>query len=60
MSFIHRRPEPERSPCSLMLEELADIWAILETLSTRLAALERPQAGDHPQAGPERPSDIRQ
>jgi hypothetical protein len=40
MSYIRRRAEPEppqRSPCQLMLEELADIWAFLETLSARMA-----------------------
>jgi hypothetical protein len=49
-----RRPEPEpprRTPCDLVLEELSDIFAILEKLSLRLRALETRQPGNHPQGG---------
>lgn len=56
MSFI-RRPEPQWSPCMMLLEEITDIWQILELLSTRLAALERDRLDNHPATRPERPSD---
>jgi len=57
MSFISPipRPQPERSPCMLMLEELADIWSVMETLSLRLAALEARSLDDRPQIRPETP-----
>jgi hypothetical protein len=56
MSFI-KRPEPQRTPCMMLLEEITDIWGILEQLSRRLAVLEADRSGNHPPARPERPSD---
>jgi hypothetical protein len=56
MSFI-KRPEPQRTPCMMLLEEMADIWGILEQLSRRLAVLEGNRPGNHPPTGPERPPD---
>jgi hypothetical protein len=55
MSHIRRvpPPPPDRSPCSLMLEELVDVWSVLQLLSSRLAALEARQPADRPQDGPE-------
>jgi hypothetical protein len=37
-------PEPERPPCMLVLEELADVISILEKLSLSLARLEAQKA----------------
>jgi hypothetical protein len=60
MSFICRipGPRPDQPACLTVLEELSDIWQVLEVLSTRLARLEASQPGDRPQAGPERPSEL--
>jgi hypothetical protein len=55
VSFLHRRPEPEHSPCQLVLEELRDLWAVAELLSLRLAAIEARQPADRPQGLPEPP-----
>jgi hypothetical protein len=57
MSHVRRieREPPERSPCQLMLEELANIWAALEQVSLRVVALERDRAGNCPATRPEAP-----
>lgn len=57
MSYIRRipPPEPERDPLSIVLEELRDIFEIMEILSLRLARLEAQQHGGRSQTRPETP-----
>ena len=52
MSYIGRPPKPE-PPCVIVLEELSDIWSVLQTLSLRLAALEGACAVTEPPCRPE-------
>jgi hypothetical protein len=40
----------------IVMEELSDVFAIMEILSLRLARLEAQQHGDRPQTRPQRPS----
>lgn len=42
MSYLDPRPDwsPRPTPCEVVTQELADVFAILETLSLRLARLE--------------------
>jgi hypothetical protein len=58
MSYIRRiEPErPERDPLQIVLDELADVFVIMEVLSLRLARLEAQQHGDPDQTRPEGPS----
>jgi hypothetical protein len=59
-SFICRSPgpRPDQPTCLTVLEELTDVFAILEVLSARLAQLEAHQPGGPDQAWPERSSDL--
>lgn len=57
MSYIRRipPPEPERDPLEVVLEELRDVFEIMQILSLRLAALEAQQHGAPSQTRPETP-----
>jgi hypothetical protein len=58
MSYIARMPppEPDRDPMRIVMEELSDVFAIMEILSLRLARLEAQQHGDRLQTRSEGPS----
>ena len=59
MSFICciLGPRPDQPACLTVLEELTDVFAILEVPSVHLARLEARQPGGPDQARPERPPD---
>jgi hypothetical protein len=58
MAYIRRiEPEPpERSQMQIVMEELSDLFEIMETLSLRLRRLEALQHDNRPQTRRERPS----